>query len=332
MTFVHNFFYYFFLICGILLITITALSLLNAWHWYFKILNFPRVATLIAMLVCLLFYVLLSENKSAFSLIVTGSLVVAIIIQCYIIFPYTSLAHKKVASAKASEVSKESLLSIVVANVLMKNREAKGLLKMIDDKDPTFVLTMEVNERWENDLKILEKKYPYQIMFAADNTYGMFLYSKLPLSNKEILFLHNDSVPSFHCHVTMPGDKTFQLLTIHPVAPKPSEHPDNMGEKEKGLVKAGRLIAGLQLPAIVAGDFNDVGWSYNTGEFEEVSKLNDVRRGRGLYNTFSAKSLIFKWPLDYVYVSKEFKVLEIERLSGFGSDHYPLYVQLTFNP
>lgn len=53
------------------------------------------------------------------------------IIQCYIIFPYTSLAHIKVASAKASEVSKESILSIVVANVLMKNREAKGLLKMI---------------------------------------------------------------------------------------------------------------------------------------------------------------------------------------------------------
>jgi endonuclease/exonuclease/phosphatase (EEP) superfamily protein YafD len=130
----------------------------------------------------------------------------------------------------------------------------------------------------------------------------------------------------------MPGGKIFQLLTVHPVAPKPSEHPGNIGEDEKELLKAGRLIAGVDLPAMVAEDFNDVGWSHNTSEFEEVSILNDVRCGRGMYNTFSAKSFIFKWPLDYVYVSNEFKVLEIERLSAFGSDHYPLYVQLIFNP
>ncbi len=74
MTFVYNIFYYFFLVCGILLITITALSLFNAWHWYLKILNFPRVATLFAMLVCLVFYLVLNENKSVFSLIFTEAL------------------------------------------------------------------------------------------------------------------------------------------------------------------------------------------------------------------------------------------------------------------
>ncbi len=331
MSIFHSIFFYFFLGCGILLIVVTVLSLLNAWFWFFKILNFPRVVTIIAMLVCLFFYLLLRENKSVFSLIFSSSLVVAIIIQCYIIFPYTTLAPKKVASAKASEVSKESLLSIIVANVLMKNRESEGLLKMIEDKDPSFVLTMEVNKRWQNDLKVLEKRYPYQIMFPTDNTYGMFLYSKFPLSNEEILFLYNDKVPSFHCRVTMPNGKIFQLLTVHPVAPKPSEHPDNIGEKEKELVIAGRVVAAADLPAIVAGDFNDVGWSCNTSEFEEVSNLNDVRCGRGMYNTFSAKTFIFKWPLDYVYVSKEFKVLNIERLGAFGSDHYPFYAQLAFN-
>jgi hypothetical protein len=39
-----------------------------------KILNFPRVATLFAMLVCLVFYLVLNENKSVFSLIFTEAL------------------------------------------------------------------------------------------------------------------------------------------------------------------------------------------------------------------------------------------------------------------
>ena len=192
---------------------------------------------------------------------------------------------------------------------------------------------MEINKRWLDQLRVLTKKYPHRMMFPSDNAYGMALYSKLPLENQQIMFLNFDRVPTFKATFTLPGGQSFQLITIHPVAPTPSKYPDITDrEKEVALLKAGRMVGKRSLPTVVAGDFNDVGWSHNTHQFMALSGLNDVRYGRGLYSTFNAQSLFMRWPLDYVFVSSEFKVLAVERLPKFGSDHFPFYVQLTLNP
>lgn len=160
----------------------------------------------------------------------------------------------------------------------------------------------------------------------------MALYSKLPLKNPQIRFLNHDRVPSFTMNITLPDSSQFQLCTIHPVAPAPSKYPTNIGGKEVALLKEARLIVKQSLPTVVAGDFNDVGWSHNTTQFSAISGLNDVRYGRGMYNTFDAQSVFMRWPLDYVFVSNEFKVLSVEQLPKFGSDHFPYYVQLTLEP
>ena len=262
------------------------------------------------------------------ALVFVASLVISIGIQAYILFPYTPLAEKAVKSAGEASDNKQSILSIVVANVWIKNRHADELLTIIDDKDPTFVLTMEVNDWWVKQLKVLKKNYPYSLTFPADNAYGMALYSKIPLNNSQIRFLNHDRVPSFSMTVTLPDSNVFQLCTIHPVAPAPSKYPTNVGGEEVALLKEARLIASQSLPTMVAGDFNDVGWSHNTTQFADISGLNDVRYGRGMYNTFDAQSLFMRWPLDYVFVSNQFQVLSIERLPKFGSDHFPYYVQL----
>lgn len=62
--------------------------------------------------------------------------------------------------------------------------------------------------------------------------------------------------------------------------------------------------------------------------FQIESQLNDLHTGRGFYNTFNAYSHFMRWPLDHVYVTDEFEVLKLERLAAFGSDHFPLYVEL----
>jgi endonuclease/exonuclease/phosphatase (EEP) superfamily protein YafD len=64
------------------------------------------------------------------------------------------------------------------------------------------------------------------------------------------------------------------------------------------------------LPTIVAGGFDDVGWWCNSRYFETINGLGEVRQGRSIHNTFNAQSVLWRWPLDYVYAaSKEFKML-----------------------
>ncbi|RYF78838.1 MAG: endonuclease/exonuclease/phosphatase family protein [Cytophagaceae bacterium] len=328
---VQKLFFYLLVLVGSLLIVITLTSLIyNSSLWFLQVLNFPRLDVLITLVICLVSALLYPKKRANLSLL--AGLVVAIAIQAYIIFPYTILGEKAVGSAPTTSVHQPNVFSIMLANVLITNRHAADLLKIIASKDPTFVLTMEVNDWWISQLSVLKKRYPYSITYPAKNAYGMALYSKLPLNHPQILFLNHDKVPSFNISITLPDRSKFQLVTIHPVAPAPSKYPTNIGGKEVALLKAGHLVAKQASPTVVAGDFNDVGWSHNTEQFATISGLHDVRYGRGMYNTFDANSWLFRWPLDYVFVSSQFKVLTVERLPKFGSDHFPYYVQLVLQP
>ncbi len=85
-------------------------------------------------------------------------------------------------------------------------------------------------------------------------------------------------------------------------------------------------------PVIVAGDFNDVGWSHTTSLFQKVGGLLDPRIGRGLYNTFDADNPLLRYPLDHIFVSDHFRLVELRRLPYFGSDHFAVLTVLEHDP
>ncbi|GHB60804.1 endonuclease/exonuclease/phosphatase family protein [Persicitalea jodogahamensis] len=321
--------YFLLLFCATSLIVLTLASLTyESSLWYFKVLDFPRLLVLLALLICLTIFIFWAHQRKRSSWLLLAGLLSATAIQAYFLYPYTPLGAESVTTAVDSP-AEDASFSIMVANVFMHNREAKEFLKIAKDKNPTFLLVMEVDEWWMEQLSELDKVYPYRMEQPNDNTYGMALYSKVPLAGGEVQYLNEEGVPSFRTKATLANGSAFQLFTIHPVPPKPSEYPDNIDEEEVALMKAGRQIADSgSLPTLMAGDLNDVGWSYNSRRFEKLSGLRDLRCGRGLFNTFDAKSLLLRWPLDYIYVSPEFKVLEVERLDDFGSDHFPYYARL----
>ncbi|MEQ8800995.1 MAG: endonuclease, partial [Haliea sp.] len=41
---------------------------------------------------------------------------------------------------------------------------------------------------------------------------------------------------------------------------------------------------------------------------------------------------LLRWPLDHLYHSDHFTVSELRRLPTFGSDHFPLLVELCYQP
>ena len=112
--------FYLLLLCGTLLILVTMGSLFyDTSLWYLQILNFPRLGVLLALLVCLILYLIVRQTWSVYVVLFLTGLLVSIGIQASILFRYTILADKTVSSADAASVDKRAVFSIMVANVCM---------------------------------------------------------------------------------------------------------------------------------------------------------------------------------------------------------------------
>ncbi|TDN95320.1 endonuclease/exonuclease/phosphatase (EEP) superfamily protein YafD [Salegentibacter sp. 24] len=328
-----KFLYYLLVFIGLITILISLGSLIsNERIWWVKILDFPRIQVLIlSSMVLVLFFILKrgfgSKDLNRGQWIFILGIITSIVIQVKYLYPYTNLGEKRLKSISLAEAPEGSTFDLLVANVYLHNKKVQELIDIIDDREPDIILLMETDQWWENALQSIDDKYSYGMEYPLNNTYGMILYSKFPLFNQQIKFLTYDNVPSFHTLIELPSGKIFKFHGVHPVPPYPGE-PNTTNDKEVALVKIGKMVEKTDMPGVVAGDFNDVAWT-REDLFKQDDLLEDVRIGRGIYNTYSAKSIFKRWPLDYVFTTEHFAVVDILRLRDIGSDHFPLYASLS---
>src|SRR5690606_26439446 len=147
------------------------------------------------------------------------------------------------------------------------------------------------------------------------------------LVDPQVKFLVDPEVPSIHTRVRLPSGDLFHLYCLHPQPPVPQENPRST-ERDAEILTIAKEAKKCKLPVVVAGDLNDVAWSYTTELFLKTSGLLDPRRGRGFFNTFHAHHWFLRWPLDHIFCSKHFQLVNLKRLRPIGSDHFPILVQL----
>ena len=314
---------------SLLSVIFTTLPFLKWDHWWIRGFDFPRVQLLFFILFNIVALLLFGDWNSIGQEVFLFLIILCLIYQTKIIFPYTTLAKKE--SLRSRSLRKDTRISIVTANVLSPNRRSNDLLRIIHNKDPDLILAVEVDAWWNEALQPLESEYPYIVKETLENLYGMHLYSRFELIDPQIKFLVEEDIPSIHTRVRLPSGTIIQLYGLHPRPPSPTEN-SMATERDAELLIVGRQINRSQVPIIVAGDLNDVAWSYTTRLFLKISGLLDPRRGRGFYNTFNAKFPVIRWPLDHFFHTNNFLLISLERLPYFGSDHFPISITLNLEP
>ncbi|MFT6675692.1 MAG: endonuclease/exonuclease/phosphatase (EEP) superfamily protein YafD [Sulfitobacter sp.] len=228
-------------------------------------------------------------------------------------------------SAKAGET--ERRISLLAANVKQSNRAYHEVIALVQERVPDVFMAIEVDFAWISALKDgLGPLYPQCVEVPRDNSYGMCLMSRLPLSRTEVRELITEGVPSIRTQVQMPDGQNVRLYVVHPEPPVIT-HDTKGRDSEIALI--GIEAAKDDLPAIVTGDLNDVAWSTTTRRFQRLSGLLDPRVGRGFFNTFSATMPWMRWPLDHLFHDARFRLVEMARLRKIGSDHFPMWFVLT---
>jgi endonuclease/exonuclease/phosphatase (EEP) superfamily protein YafD len=314
-----------FLIATVTLLIPTLLPMLRYEVWWVRGFDFPRLQLCCLLLVLLLLELLVFDLREPVAIVLSAVAFVGLAYQAWWILPYTRLFPVEVKTAKNRH--SRTRIRLMTANVLASNRNAEKLLEMVRTFDPDILVTLESNLWWQQRLDILEQKYPFTIKCPSENLYGMHVYSRFVLQKSQIEYLVAPHIPSMHALVVLPSGDEVLVHFIHPEPPSP-QHKKDSSERDAELVVVAKSVAQTDTPTIVTGDLNDVAWSRTTRLFRKISGLLDPRVGRGMFNTFHADYWFLRWPLDHLFHSDHFTLVEIHRLPGFGSDHYPLLAEL----
>ena len=335
------------LLVGVVFLYATVAAETRLPHWPVRMWDFPRGQIAVLCLVIAVLYPLAAawEGWRWWDWIVPVVMLGCAVRQFMWIWPYVGPAAEDIHEATV-ELGDERTLRVVISNVLQQNEQHDLWRRVVNEEDPDLIACAEVDETWAAEIgRAFDETHPHKVVIPQDNMYGMAVWSRLPLEDVEEQRVVQDDVPSIHCNLRLRDNRPVRLHVLHPRPPAPQEG-DSSSARDAELIVMARRIEKARgdhdgeeeeggdnaLPTIVCGDMNDVAWSRTTRLFLKVSGLLDPRRGRGLLNSFHAEHWWFRVPLDHVFVSREFRLIDLRRLDYTGSDHFPVLIDLALEP
>ena len=301
------------------------LPILPWQHWVFRATEYPGLQKFVASLLCaLLLFVLYSNLPTVILLLIIALLVNSLLLlRKFIDYIPIPFVKPEVSNAKENDAPK---LRLFVGNVLQDNNEYQSYIEQIKEANVDCFALLEVNQTWVDEVADFAKEFPYQLLEPIGNLYGMAFYSKYPIQNGKIEYLVKDDIPSMQCELEKEGTNHF-IQIVHPQPPSPTESKYSTN-KDKELMLVAERMEDMEQPRIVIGDFNDVAWSRTTRLFQKISRLLDPRKNRGFFSTFHAGFWFMRFPLDHIFVSKHYSLVEMKRLQANGSDHFPIMAEI----
>lgn len=300
--------------------------------WWIRGFDYPRQQLIFILGLAALCWVISAEADHWINLMVSFALIAAAFYQAYRILPYSPLHAKDARPAQRLNTS-ESHLSLMISNVLQTNRRSDLVIEQVKQNQPDILVTVETNSWWEQELEEgIGEDYPHRVNIPLENLYGMHLWSKYELIDPQVRYRIKDDIPSIDTSIQLESGRQIYLYFVHPMPPSPSEAYASTGRDAELALVGSEVREYPDRTTIVAGDLNDVAWSHSTRLFQRISGLVDPRRGRGLFSTFHAEYRLARWPLDHVFISTDLTVIHLEKLPYVGSDHFPVYIELSYEP
>jgi endonuclease/exonuclease/phosphatase (EEP) superfamily protein YafD len=316
-------------VLAVLLVLLSLLPRLHTQSWWVRVWDFPRPQVAGILVPVLAGVVVLGHPASPAMLGILAAGGFALVVQLRRIWPFTRLHATQAQTAAGCAAGRR--LSLLTANLKLRNSGAERLLDQVRRMRPDVVFVVELDSGWADALEPLKQDYPHHLVHPRPDFWGMALYARLPLVDAQVQFLLDSYVPSIRAGLRL---RSGAVVAFHGVHPKP---PTLFGhgtvQRDAELLLAARAIGCGPRPAVLAGDLNAVAWSRETGLFMRIGGLMDPRIGRGLFATFPATWPWFlRWPVDHVFFSGEFRLLHLAKLPDIGSDHLPLYAELCLEP
>ena len=299
-------------------------SLIETNAWWVRMTDFPRIHYIIGFLLIL--------GGIAAAQFMNGKLRLALglLALSALIYNESKLApYLWTGEANKLTCEDADTFSLMLANVKMGNRSANTLLQLVNKHSPDLFLAMETDEWWDDKLAALEGAMPHAAQRITGGYFGMHFFSRLPLSQTEVIFPVEQDAPSLLTNVELPSGRHIRFIGLHPRPPHPGESSTG---RDAQLMWAALQARDSKLPNVIGGDLNAVPWEDTVERLQRVGGFIDPREQYGYKATYDANSWFMYWPLDQILHQADLTMTSLEVLSSYGSDHYPVLATLCHSP
>ena len=200
----------------------------------------------------------------------------------------------------------QTTYSIYQKNLLYDGDQRRELAADILAGDADFVTMQELFSANKIVLDVLQSHYPTQQFCGPVNGPGQVVLSKWPAVPGQVVC--RGDIGAVGMQVETPHGRVW-VLSIHLRWPYPYSQP-------KQVAKLLPVLAGLEGPKVIAGDFNMVPWSYAVRAIERAS---GSKRAGAMVRTLVYGSGLLQVPIDHVLVPGGQGELQVRPL--LGSDH-----------
>jgi endonuclease/exonuclease/phosphatase (EEP) superfamily protein YafD len=222
----------------------------------------------------------------------------------------------------AHAVAGKATLELMAVNVEWKNGSSERLLEMIRAESPDAVLVVEYTHDWAERLAPIFGEYPHRVLLPAEHAFGLALLSRLPL--RDVRPFKLESTDAIDALIVAPGGD-LRLIGVHLRPPTAAAWA---AERARQLDALAVLVKEAEGPLAIAGDFNLTPYSPYFMDWLRRTGLRDARAGSGFGFSWPTFLPVLGIPIDHCIVSPELGVAAFRRLPAFGSDHYPIVVEL----
>lgn len=297
-----------FFVYAVLIVSI--LGYFSKFNFLFDICSQFCLQYLIFALIVLVFYII-KKQKTIKSLLV-------IFIILLNLFPV-------LGSIKINDSTKKQGFTIEVINLLAKNKKYNAVRKEINDKSPDILVIQELDDKWSEELQAVKENYPFIYEISRQDNFGIALYSKIHITEIRKFFVGTLDVPAISAFCDYEG-KVFEIICIHTTPPICQKYFKNT---QKIIDDLANYVVENGHNVIITGDFNTAPYSYNYKNFVKTSKMKDL--SNIFHPTWSAFWLSpFRITLDHIFVTKSFAVRDYAVGNNIGSDHLPIWAEISF--
>jgi endonuclease/exonuclease/phosphatase (EEP) superfamily protein YafD len=296
---------------GLSLLAVISLIIFMAHRWWFADLltHFTVQYALAALTAGLLLGAIKYGLQHP---VTTGWLIVAVLLSVWHggrIYHFLQQSQTHIAHADTPADAR-----VMSLNLLAYNRHYERVQAHIDRVSPDILLLIEVQPHHIEGLNALSERYPFHEVIPAENSFGIALYSRYPLTHLATQYWGARRIPYITATIAPPNAPSFDLYGVH-LRPPIGAHA-----AEVNMQQAKEVVAQMdgQRPALLLGDFNTTPWSARYRTMMAGTRLMHPYKGWGLGTWMP--HLLGGLIIDHIFV-QHMQVLDWQMGPNIGSDH-----------